>query len=80
MSRLMTLTDLLTLQHKPRSLTLLNDEALLLQRHHSLVFGLRSLLGNHSRYTTYVHHEGSISGVLHARSRESRPEQQLVAL
>ena len=80
MSRLLTPTDLLTLRHKPRSLALLNDDALLLQRHRPLLFGLRSLVANNSRYTTYVHHEGSVSGVLQASSRESRPEQQVVAL
>lgn len=80
MSRLLTPTDVLTLRHKPRSLALLNEDALLLQRHRPFLFGLRSLVANNSRFTTYVQHEGSISGVLHACSRESRPEQQVVAL
>lgn len=80
MSRLLTPTDLFTLRHKPRGLALLHDEALLVQRHRPLLFGMRSLLTNSGRYTSFVHHENNVMALLQAVRRESRPEQTVVAL
>lgn len=80
MSRLLTPTDLFTLQRKPRALALLHDDALSVQRHRPLLFSLRSLLTNSGRYTTFIHRENSIRAILQAVRRESRPEQTVVAL
>ena len=80
MSRLLTPTDLFTLRRKPRALALLHDEALLVQRHRPLLFGIRSLLTNSGRYTSFVTRDRHVTAILQAVRRDERPEQTVVAL
>lgn len=80
MSRLLMPTDLLTIRRKPRALALLHDEAMLVQRHRPWLFAVRSLITNSGRYTSFVHSENTLSAILQAVRRESRPEHTVVAL
>jgi hypothetical protein len=80
MYRLLTPPDLLTLRHKPRSLAVVHPDALLLTPHRPLVYGLRSVLSNHGRWSSAYIRDGAVSAVLHAHAPPGRPERELVAL
>ena len=80
MNRVLTPPDVLTLRHKPRALALLHPDAMLLTAHRPFLYGIRSLLSTHGRYSSSFIRDGAVSAVLHAQAPVTRPERALVAL
>ncbi len=80
MSRLLTPIDLFRLRRKARSLVVLDGDVALLRRHRVLLVAMRTILENHTRYSTTIVRDGATSAILQARRRHSRPERELLAL
>lgn len=80
MSRLLTPIDLFRLRRKARSLVVLDGDASLLRRHRVVLTALRSIVENHSHYATTIVRSNTVSAILQARRRHTRPEHELMAL
>lgn len=80
MSRLLTPIDVFRLRRKARTLVMLDGDVSLLRRHRVVLLAIRSILENHSAYSTTVVRNHAVSAILQSRLRHSRPEYELMAL